>query len=86
MEASERSRDLMLNPERWPRTADWGERIYLKRWVERNYQFGMLMYDRGQGRYGFISEGGYERPEEDKVKWGTKELVEEIVREGWLVD
>ena len=80
-------RAFMLNVAGWPNTLSYLPRIYLKNYSTRTRglpEFAQLIHE--DGKWGFVPESQAMEIEVEKVKWGGPELIDEIIKAGWIVD
>jgi hypothetical protein len=80
---------FMLNPDQWPFTNSLTERIYLKRYSteEHRHDLGQLAYLDGQWSFcQDIWDDRFPDARLNHVRTGGPELIEEILKEGWVVD
>lgn len=77
-------KEFMLNPDRWPETSFWSKRIYLKRGPGIDCDFAQLAFLKD--RWGFCKETAPFEPDLTTVEWGGPELIDRIIKEGWIVD
>ena len=79
-----KDKEFMLDPKRWPETSFYSKRIYLKRGTFPNQDLAQLAFLKG--RWGFCQETSAFEPDLETLKWGGAELIEELIKDGWLVD
>lgn len=86
--SSFRDREFLLHPEQWPLSSTGFPRTYLKRSIQAQ---GAIPWELGQiafcnGKYAFVPETEAFNPDMERLRSGGVELIDQILKEGWLVD
>jgi hypothetical protein len=75
---------FMLKPDQWPFTGSLVERIYLKRNNQEHFS-DLAQLTFADGQWSFVRDDSID-PDLSTLRSGGPELIEEILKEGWVVD